>query len=200
MIYHENMKEFKRLPNLEYRSREYLTPKEVRSLLKAAQNYGRNRVRNYALVLLMFRHGLRLSEAINLRWDAISFADREIFVQRLKGSDSSVHPLVDDEIEALEELRALEDDDVYVFIGERGQRLTSASVQRLITRLGKNAKLTVKVHPHQLRHACGYFLINKGESTRAVQDFLGHRNIMHTERYTKYNANRFRNIDWSFEE
>ncbi|MEM7581565.1 MAG: tyrosine-type recombinase/integrase, partial [Cyanobacteria bacterium P01_A01_bin.80] len=70
------MKEFKRLPNKEYRSREYLTPLEIRSLLKAAQNYGRNRVRNYALVLLMFRHGLRLSEAINLRWDAISFADR----------------------------------------------------------------------------------------------------------------------------
>ncbi|MBE9213668.1 tyrosine-type recombinase/integrase, partial [Plectonema cf. radiosum LEGE 06105] len=134
------MKEFKRLPNKEYRSREYLTPKEIHSLLKAALSYGRNCVRNYALVLLMFRHGLRLSEAINLRWDAISFADREIFVQRLKGSDSSVHPLVDDEIEALEKLRALEHDDVYVFIGERGQRLTSASVQRLITRLGKNAK------------------------------------------------------------
>ena len=64
-----------RRKNEHYRSREYLTVREVNSILRAAKVYGRHRKRNYALVLLIFRHGLRVSEACDLRWDAISFLD-----------------------------------------------------------------------------------------------------------------------------
>jgi len=187
-----------RRKNQDYRSREYLTAGEVSRLLKAAQSYGRYPERNYALVLLAFRHGLRVSEICEMRWDAISLLDKEIFITRKKGSDDGVHPLPDDEIEALSKIKEQRDpENPYVFVGERGEPLTPSAVQRLLTRLGAVAKLDTKVHPHQLRHACGYFLINSNYSTRFVQDFLGHRDIRHTERYTKLNSRRFNTIDWN---
>ncbi|MBW4601083.1 MAG: tyrosine-type recombinase/integrase [Calothrix sp. FI2-JRJ7] len=188
---------FVRRKNTDYRSREYLTVREVNSILRAAKVYGRHKVRNYALVLLIFRHGLRVSEAYDLRWDAISFLDEEIFITRKKGSDSGVHPLPQDEIEALKQLKELNIGSNYVFIGERGERLTAAAVQRLLTRLGEIAELNIKVHPHQLRHACGYYLVNEGHSTRFIQEFLGHRDIRHTEKYTKVNSKRFSGIKWN---
>ncbi|TWH61603.1 tyrosine-type recombinase/integrase [Dulcicalothrix desertica] len=186
-----------RRKNKDYRSREHLTVGEVNQLLEIAKVYGRHKVRNYALVLLMFRHGLRVSEACELRWDAISLIDGEIFITRKKGSESGTHPLPEDEIEALGRLRSSNPNNDYVFVGERGEVLTPAAVQRLLSRLGKLAGLTIKVHPHQLRHACGYYLVNAGYSTRTIQDFLGHRDIRHTERYTKLNSKRFSNIDWN---
>jgi integrase len=186
-----------RRKNEHYRSREYLTVREVNSLLRAAKVYGRYFVRNYALILLIFRHGLRVSEACDLRWDAISFLDEEIFITRKKGSDSGVHPLPQDEIEALQKLKASASGFNYVFLGERGERLTPSAVQRLLTRLGKVAELNIKIHPHQLRHACGYYLVNEGHSTRFIQEFLGHRDIRHTEKYTKVNSKRFAGINWN---
>ncbi|MEA5508044.1 tyrosine-type recombinase/integrase [Halotia wernerae UHCC 0503] len=188
----------RRRTNKDYRSREYLTAGEVSRLLKAAQSYGRYPERNYALVLLAFRHGLRVSEICELRWDAISLPDKEIFITRKKGSDNGVHPLPADEIEALSKIRESRlSENPYVFVGERGEPLTPSAVQRLLPRLGEVAKLDIKLHPHQLRHSCGYFLINAGYSTRFVQDFMGHRDIRHTERYTKLNARRFNTIDWN---
>ncbi len=186
-----------RRKNQDYRSREHLTLAEVNRLLDAAKNYGRYRDRNYALVLVMFRHGLRVTEACEMRWDAISLLEKEIVIIRKKGSESGVHPLPADEVEALAKLKQHNPKNPYVFLGERGEPLTAPAVQRLLTRLGAVAGLDIKVHPHQLRHACGYFLINAGYSTRFVQDFLGHRDIRHTERYTKLNSKRFVAINWT---
>ena len=59
---------------------------------------------------------------------------------------------------------------------------------------GKTAKLAFKAHPHMLRHACGYALANKGHDTRALQAYLGHRNIQHTVRYTELSEARFRSF------
>ncbi|WP_414589551.1 tyrosine-type recombinase/integrase [Scytonema sp. PCC 10023] len=189
-----------RRKNKDYRSREYLTAGEINRLLLTAKVYGRYRERNEALVLMMFRHALRVTEACEMRWDAISLLDKEIFITRKKGSDNGVHPLPIDEVEALTKLRQLNPKNPYVFVGERGEPLTPAAVQRLLTRLGAAAGLNIKVHPHQLRHACGYYLVNAGYSTRFIQDFLGHRDIRHTERYTKLNSRRFVTIDWNRKE
>ena len=186
-----------RRSNKYYRSREYLTVKEVGKLLEAAKVYGRYPVRNYALVLFVFRHGLRASEACELKWDAISFDEQEVYIQRKKNSDDGVHPLARDEIEALQALRDLKIKSPYVFASERSDRLQVDGFRRLLTRLTGVAGLTIKVHPHQLRHACGYYLVNAGYSTRFIQDYLGHRDIRHTERYTKLNPKRFSSIDWN---
>ncbi len=81
----------------------------------------------------------------------------------------------------------------YLFLGERGP-LTRQAVNYLTTTIGQRAKLRFHVHPHMLRHSTGYYLANRGYDTRLVQDYLGHRNIMHTVRYTRTAAIRFEGL------
>jgi integrase len=190
-----------RKPNKYYRSREYLTPSEVRSLLNATlsrpSRYGE---RDFLLMLMMFRHGLRVGEAVGekcgLRWDAVMWGEGQIFITREKGSDSGVHPLREDELVHLKKLREQFPESKYIFVSERGEVMKTDAVRKLIGRVAAEAGLDIKVHCHMMRHACGYFLVNRGYNTREIQDFLGHRDIKHTEKYTKLNARRFMNFDW----
>ena len=117
-----------------------------------------------------------------------------LHVRRLKNGKPSVHPLRGDEIRALRELRRQFPDSAFVFATERGGPFTSAAVNRLIKRIGARAKMPFPVHAHMLRHACGYALANAGHDTRALQDWLGHRNITHTVRYTELSPTRFKNF------
>ena len=179
----------RRVTNAERRSREYLTPSEIEYLITAAGKSGRHRHRDKSLILIGYRHGLRVSELIALRWDMVDLKQGRIHVTRLKGGSDSVHPLRGPEIRALR--RLLRDyDSPYVFCSERGGPLTASSVRKIVARAGDKAGL-VNVHPHQLRHSCGYYLANKGIDTRAIQAYLGHRNIQHSTRYTELAANRF---------
>jgi type 1 fimbriae regulatory protein FimB/type 1 fimbriae regulatory protein FimE len=70
--------------------------------------------------------------------------------------------------------------------------MTTSNVRRLIARLGKEAGLPFPTHPHMLRHALGFKLANDGHDTRAIQLYLGHRNIRHTVRYTELSPERFK--------
>ena len=179
----------RRVTNAERRSREYLTPSEIEGLITAASKSGRHRHRDKSLILIGYRHGLRVSELIALRWDMVDLKQGRIHVTRLKGGSDSVHPLRGPEIRALR--RLLRDyDSPYVFCSERGGPLTASSVRKIVARAGDKAGL-INVHPHQLRHSCGYFLANQGIDTRAIQAYLGHRNIQHSTRYTELAANRF---------
>ena len=72
--------------------------------------------------------------------------------------------------------------------------MTTATVRKLMARAGEQAKLPFPVHPHMLRHACGYQLANEGHDTRALQHYLGHKNIQHTVRYTELAPDRFKNF------
>ncbi|MGI2907651.1 tyrosine-type recombinase/integrase [Tolypothrix sp. VBCCA 56010] len=192
----------KRKPNKHYRSREHLTPTEVRSLIYAAKTRkARYAHRDYAIILMMFRHGLRVGETVGeecgLRWDAVLWSERTIYISREKGSISGEHPLRDDEYQALEQLREQFPDGRYLFVSERNEVMKSDAVRKLIQRLAVEAGLTIKVHPHMLRHACGYYLVNNGYNTREIQDFLGHCDIKYTEKYTKLNSDRFLKFDWN---
>jgi len=182
--------------NCDVRSREYLTLDEVELLLEAAKLRGRHRTRDYALLLLMFRHGLRVSEAIALRWDAVMFSDATINITRLKKSDSGVHPLQPDEVAVLQALKREYPGQAHLFMGERGKPLSRHAAQKILARCAALAELDIEVHPHMLRHACGYYLANQGLDTRLIQDWLGHRNIQHTVRYTRLNPARFKEIAW----
>ena len=82
----------------------------------------------------------------------------------------------------------------FVFISERGSPFTAAGFARLLERAGEATKLGLKVHPHMLRHACGFALANAGHDTRALQAYLGHSNIQHTVRYTELAPGRFKNF------
>jgi site-specific recombinase XerD len=175
------------------RLRDYLTKDEVRALLRAAKKSKRYGARNYAMILLSYRHGFRASEVVELRVADVDFRAGTIHCRRRKRSNSSVHPMKRDELEALE--RVLRDRDVdpreYLFRSERGERLTRYAVWRIVSEAGKRAGLPMKAYAHQLRHACGVALANKGCDLRLIQEYLGHREIQNTVRYTVLNARRF---------
>lgn len=184
----------KRLPNAALRSREYLTPDEVEQLINAARRVGRHGHRDASMILLAYRHGLRVSELVALRWDQIDLKEGRLHVGRLKNGMPSTHPLRGPEIRALRRLRRDYPETPYVFVTERKGPLTTSTVRKMITRAGKLAELPFPVHPHMLRHACGYKLANDGHDTRAIQHYLGHRNITHTCRYTELAADRFKSF------
>jgi site-specific recombinase XerD len=82
----------------------------------------------------------------------------------------------------------------YLFVSERGAPMSAVGFRRMITRLGKAAKMPFSVHPHMLRHACGYALANAGHDTRRLQAYLGHKNIQRTVRYTELAPDRFKDF------
>ncbi len=182
----------KRLPNGKMRTREYLTEAEVERLMAAAKGnrYGH---RDATMALVAYRHGLRASELVDLRWEQVDFRTASLHVRRVKQGSPSVHPILGDELRALRRLqRDQEPRSPFVFTSERGAPFTTAGFARMIERAGIEAKLGFKTHPHMLRHACGYTLANKGHDTRALQAYLGHKNIQHTVRYTELSPTRFK--------
>ena len=184
----------KRGYNKDRRSREYLKPDEVTAVMDAAAKLGRHGHRDQTLILLAYRHGLRVSELVSLRWDLIDLKAGHIHVNRAKSGTPSVHPLRGPELRALRRLQRQYPNSPYVFITERGGPLTTSTVRKLVTRAGEKAKLPFPIHPHMLRHSVGYKLANEGQDTRAIQHYLGHKNIQHTVRYTELSTSRFKNF------
>ncbi len=180
----------RRVPNQARRSREYLTQKEVSALIETARKVGRHSHRDATLILLAYRHALRVAELVSLRWDQIDLSQGLLHVSRAKNGTPSTHPLRGPEIRAL---RRLQRDYAgpYVFVTERKGPLTTSAVRKIIARAGEVAGLGFPVHPHMLRHACGFKLANDGHDTRAIQHYLGHKNIQHTVRYTELAPDRF---------
>jgi len=183
-----------RRPNADLRTREYLTEAEVQRLITSAKG-NRWGHRDSMMVLLAYRHGLRASELVDLRWDQVEFKTAILHVRRVKQGTPSSHPILGDELRALRRLqREQEPKSPFVFTSERGAPFSTAGFARMIERAGVDAKLAFKAHPHMLRHACGYALANKGHDTRALQAYLGHRNIQHTVRYTELSPTRFKDF------
>lgn len=184
----------KKLKNIERRTREYLTYSEIDQLRKAARNNGRHGNRDDTLILLMFRHGLRVGEIITLRWEQIDLRQGLLHVTRLKNGIASTHPLRGIELRALRQLQRSYPDSIYVFTSERKAPLTDRSVRHIIARAGEAALFTFTIHPHMLRHSTGFYLANQGQDTRAIQSYLGHANIKNTVIYTELSPNRFKNF------
>ena len=184
----------RRKTNAELRSREYLTDAEVFRLGEVAKGnrYGH---RDATMILLAYRHGLRVGELVDLRWDQIDFNTATQAVRRAKRGSPSTHPILGDELRALRRLKREQDPpSPFVFTSERGSPFTTAGFARMVERAGEGAGLGFKAHPHMLRHACGFALANKGHDTRALQAYLGHRNIQHTVRYTELSPQRFKDF------
>ncbi|WNV06490.1 tyrosine-type recombinase/integrase [Candidatus Methylospira mobilis] len=177
--------------------RKHLTPREVEKLIKATKG-ARNEARDRCLLLLLFRHGLRISEAVNLNLSQIDLEGRTLHVARLKGGLSTTHPLRADECRALRAWLAARDkmrpETKALFISERRGALSRKTAWLAIRRYGAAADLEIAAHPHMLRHACGFALADQGADTRLIQDYLGHRNIQHTVRYTATNPARFEKL------
>ena len=184
----------RRRPNADLRTREHLTEAEVERLMKAA---AKNRWghRDATMLLVAYRHGLRVSELVDLRWDQIDFTTATLHVRRVKQGTPSTHPIRGDELRSLRRLqREQEPKSPFVFTSERAGPFGTAGFARMMERAGIEAKLPFKAHPHMLRHACGYKLANDGHDTRALQAYLGHKNIHHTVRYTEMAPTRFKDF------
>jgi len=182
------------VPNADLRTRAYLTEAEVERLLIAA-NGNRWGHRDATMILVAYRHGLRVSELVDLRWDQVEFGSGTLHVRRVKRGTPSTHPILGDELRALRRLqREQEPKSPFAFTSERGAPFSTAGFARMVERAGREAKVVFKTHPHMLRHACGYALANKGHDTRALQAYLGHRNIQHTVRYTELSPTRFKDF------
>jgi site-specific recombinase XerD len=183
-----------RKKNAALRTREYLTADEVEALMQAARD-NRHGHRDATMILVAYRHGLRVSELADLRWDQVEFKSATMHVRRVKQGTPATHPIMGDELRALRRLqREQEPKSPFVFTSERGAPFTTAGFARMVERAGETAGLGFKAHPHMLRHACGYALANKGHDTRALQAYLGHRNIQHTVKYTELSPTRFKDF------
>jgi len=183
-----------RRPNADLRTREYLTEAEVERLITSAKG-NRWGHRDSTMVLVAYRHGLRASELVDLRWDQVEFKTATLHIRRVKQGSPSTHPILGDELRALRRLQREQNPiSTFVFNSERGAPFSTAGFARMVERAGVEARLGFKAHPHMLRHACGYALANKGHDTRALQAYLGHRNIQHTVRYTELSPARFKDF------
>jgi type 1 fimbriae regulatory protein FimE len=178
--------------NADVRSREYLTPAEAKELREAAKNTGRHGFRDWLLVMMMYRHGLRVGEIIDLKWEQVDLSAGKLHVNRLKNGDASVHFIEGDELRALRKLQRDYPGLPFLFVSERGGPLSARTVHAIFARAGVEAGIKFPVHPHMARHAKGYQLASKGIDTRAIQAYLGHKNIQHTVLYTKPGSSRFK--------
>jgi integrase len=181
-----------RKPNARYRSREHLTEREVEKLIDAAKD-NRWGTRDSTMILLAYRHGLRVSELVDLRWEQVDLENATLHVRRVKQGTPATHPLTGSELRVLRQLKR-ESKSPFVFISERGSPFTSRGFQAMVERAALAAGLGIKVHPHMLRHACGYKLANDGVDTRTIQAYLGHKSIQHTVRYTELAPTRFKSL------
>jgi integrase len=175
--------------------RKYLSPDEARRVIEAASKVGRQPERDKLLLTMLYRHGLRLSEATDLRWSDFDLDGRPrvLNVRRLKGSKDAVHTLEPDTVRMLKRAKATSDGN-YVFRSERGGPLSDSIVQVIVARAGETAGLPFRVHPHHLRHACGFMLAEEGTDTRLIQSYLGHRSIANTVIYTETSAKRLASV------
>jgi integrase len=183
----------RRRPNRDLRTREHLTPKEVDRLIEGTKENRWNH-RDATMILLAYRHGLRASELLDLRWEQVDLSHAVMHVRRVKSGTPSTHPLTGRELRALRRLQRETPTSPFVFVSERGAPFSTAGFARMLERAAEAAGVEIKVHPHMLRHACGFALANAGHDTRALQAYLGHKNIQHTVRYTELAPTRFKNF------
>jgi len=181
----------RRRPNAEVRTREHLTRAEVEQLIGAAGKLGRHGHRDATMILIAFRHGLRVSELVALRWEQVDLKQGLLHVRRRKSGIPSTHPLHAAELRALRQLDRAKDAGPYVFTSERKSPLTDSAFRKIVARAGVTAGLGMPIHPHMLRHSTGFKLANDGQDTRAIQHYLGHKNIQHTVGYTQLSPERF---------
>ena len=182
-----------RLKNNTVRFREHLERPDVDKLVKTAGRLGRHGHRDATMCLIAYRHGLRAHELVGmLDWHQVDLVAREISILRCKGSKDSVHTLEPDEIRALKKLGPKTAG--HVFVNERGGAMSENSFHKIVQRAGAAAGLGPNVHPHMLRHSCGFDMARRGIPIRHIQDWLGHANVVHTIRYTQLGADKFRRM------
>jgi len=175
--------------------RKFLTTTEVERLIDAAGRSKRNGTRNRLMIFLAFRHGLRRSELCNLKWEDIDFFNALLTVHRLKGGIDSRHPIQADEMRLIRKWKREQGDNCsWLFHTPQGSPMLPDSFRKILRQIGKDAGFDTPIHPHMLRHGCGYALVEQNQNLRAIQHYLGHRKIQNTLIYTELSPNAFKDF------
>jgi len=177
--------------------RLYLTYTEVHKIFQSISG-SKNCIRDRCMLLMCFIHGLRTSELTGIKIAGLDLLSNRIYIRRLKNGLSTTHPLLPREASLLKKWlmqRSKYDkhQSEWLFLSSNGHRIARQQFYKILVLYGQLAGLSVRAHPHMLRHACGFELAEQGLDTRLIQDYLGHRNIRHTVHYTASNAARFAN-------
>ena len=133
-----------RKPNADLRTREHLTDAEVERLMATARS-NRWGHRDATMILVAYRHGLRVSELVDLRWDQVDFEAAVLHVRRVKRGTPSTHPLTGSELRALRRLRRESDRSPFVFLSERGHPFSAAGFARMLERAARGSSVAMGV-------------------------------------------------------
>ncbi|CAL7961889.1 hypothetical protein GAMM_290002 [Gammaproteobacteria bacterium] len=147
------MERLRKPKNKDRRSREHLTPIEVEKVIRSAGKVGRHCLRDTTMILVAYRHGLRVTELIALKWNQVDLKSAQLHVHRIKNGMDSIHPLYGPEIRALRKISAESQGSPYAFTSERGGPMVADTFRKLLARAGDIAKLGMPIHPHMLRHS-----------------------------------------------
>ncbi len=184
---------FRKPKQIERRAPKFLTEGQVESLIKIAFKLGQpwQRKRNALMLMMLFRHGLRRGELLDLSWSQINIPDAQLTVYRLKNGKMCIHPIPERELRMINEHKKTAPSHVYVFATREGAPLSTGGIKHIINRIAAQSDIPYRVHPHMFRHACGFYLANNGVDTRAIQAYMGHVDIKKTVIYTEMAPNRF---------
>lgn len=181
--------------NKDMRNREHLYDDEVTGLIKTLRKKSRDADRDVLMVLMMYKHALRVSELIALEWRQIDLERGMLQVNRLKGGIDSTQWLAPEEMRLLRKLERKNNNQRYVFVSMYKTPVTSGCVRTMVRRAGISSGLKFLIHPHMFRHSCGYRLVNTGCDIRVIQQYMGHANINNTVLYTKLNCNALKGCE-----
>ncbi|EDS6073397.1 TPA: tyrosine-type recombinase/integrase [Salmonella enterica] len=179
--------------------RKYITKHEWTVFFGALSDC-HHAARNKAMFHMAYIHGLRVSELTGMKITDLDLIGKTVYIRRLKNGLSTVHPLQEESVVLIKEWLNIRNTHVKestadcLFLTNQGKMISRQWIYKLCKKISLRAGLGMNIHPHMFRHACGYALANQGMDTRLIQDYLGHRNIHHTVRYTAGNAARFRRV------
>lgn len=167
--------------------------KEMNVLFKTVYDADGNfKLRNIALLEVLFGTGIRVSECANLKWSDIDFNMKTMLILG-KGNKERFVPFGHYASRALEKYRDEErgplmqhfkKDHNFVFVNRLGDQITSTGIEYVLNQIIKTSSLTGKIHPHMLRHTFATSLLNNGADLRSVQELLGHASLSTTQIYT----------------
>lgn len=166
----------------------FLTQNEIKALLDGAKRRG---LRDYAMILLAYRHGLRASEICNITVENLDLDAGNVRCERGKGSISNWQQLAKDEVKAVAAWlrRRPKTDSQFVFVSRKGTPVSRCQFFRIVREVGMKAGLSPeKCHPHILKHSVGTHLANAGMPVQVIQQRLGHRNIQNTMKYLQVSS------------
>lgn len=187
-----------RLANDALRGKRHLTDAEVAKVCAAIQKNSRYSDRDELMVWMAFRHALRVSELVDVKWQHFDLKAGQMAIKRMKNGIDTLHPISDKrELMLLRRVHRGQGKPTtgFVFKNERGNVVSVNGFQKMFGKFSEQA-LDVKWNAHALRHGCGTALIDRGHDLRTVQIYLGHKNIQNTTRYLHESVKQFEKIEW----